>query len=157
MMVQQKPKWLTSEHRKEVALHVEAILFEGFESKFSYSDLAKWIGEDNYTMVQQEVPRPGHRWGTMEWVFKIKTALGTEEELHAGQWLVKLPSGKFIIMSDEMYNAMFADNENHDQYIVSWDVGKPVDRETFVETAQPNISSEGIGWETAIETHSNIK
>lgn len=56
-----------------------------------------------------------------------------------------------------MYNAMFADNENHDQYIVSWDVGKPVDRETFVETAQPNISSEGIGWETAIENPEQAK
>lgn len=52
---------------------------------------------------------------------------------------------------------MFADNENHDQYIVSWDVGKPVDRETFVETAQPNISSEGIGWETAIENPEQAK
>lgn len=52
-----------------------------------------------------------------------------------------------------MYNAMFADNENHDQYIVSWDVGKPVDR----ETAQPNISSEGISWETAIENPEQAK
>lgn len=56
-----------------------------------------------------------------------------------------------------MYNAMFADNENHDQYIVSWDVGKPADRETFVETVQPNISSEGIGWETAIENLEQAK
>lgn len=122
MIVQQKPKWLVPEHLKEVVSHVEAILFEGFDSKFSYSDLIEWVGEDNYTMVQQEVPRPGYRWGTMAWVFKIKTALGTEVELHAGEYLVKLNPGKFLVMSADLYKALFesSDTEIKNDYTISW-------------------------------------
>lgn len=148
MIVQQKPKWLTSEHRKEVVSHVEAILFDGFESKFSYSDLAEWIGEDNYTMVQREVPRPGYRWGTMEWVFIIKTALGTEAELHVGEYLVKLNSGKFLVMSADLYKALFESSgtEIKNDYIISW-ASEPINTDDDKpEPIKPSNNSGVISW-----------
>lgn len=147
-MVQQKPKWLTSEHRKEVVSHVEAILFEGFNVKFSYSDLAEWIGEDNYKMVQKEVPRPGNRWGTIEWVFIIKTALGTEAELHNGEYLVKLKSGKFLVMSADLYKALFESSgtEIKNDYIISW-ATEPINTDDDKpEPIKSSNNSDVISW-----------
>lgn len=144
MIVQQKPKWLAAEHRKEVVSHVEAILFEGFDIKFSYSDLAEWIGEDNYKMVQKEVPRPGNRWGTIEWVFIIKTALGTEAELHNGEYLVKLASGKFLVMSADLYKALFESSgtEIKNDYTISW-ATEPIN--TDDDKPEPISSSNNSG------------
>lgn len=149
-MFRQKPKWLVPEHQKEVVSHVEAILFEGFDEKFSYSDLAEWIGENNYTMVQREVPRPGCRWGTMEWRFKIKTALGTEADLHNGEYLVKLDSGKFLIMSADLYKALFESSgtEIKNDYTISWATGpteETTDTDNRVELTRTDTSG-AINW-----------
>lgn len=147
-MVQQKPKWLAAEHRKEVVSHVEAILFEGFDIKFSYSDLAEWIGEDNYKMVQKEVPRPGNRWGTIEWVFIIKTALGTEAELHNGEYLVKLASGKFLVMSADLYKTLFESSgtELKNDYTISW-ISEPINTDDDKpEPIKPSNNSGVISW-----------
>lgn len=147
-MVQQKPKWLASEHQKEVVSHVEAILFEGFDSKFSYSDLVNWIGEDNYTMVEREVPRPGCRWGTIEWFFKIKTALGTEEELQIGEYLIKLASGKFLVMSADLYKALFESSgtEIKNDYTISW-ITEPINTEDKKsDLIESSNNSDVINW-----------
>lgn len=147
-MVQQKPKWLSAEHRKEVVSHVEAILFEGFDIKFSYSDLAEWIGEDNYKMVQKEVPRPGYRWGTMEWVFIIKTALGTEAELHNGEYLVKLASGKFLVMSADLYKTLFESSgtEIRNDYTISWATEPINTNDDKPEPISSSNNSDVINW-----------
>lgn len=147
-MIQQKPKWLASEHQKEVVSHVEAILFEGFNVKYSYSDLGKWIGEDNYTLVQQEVPRPGCRWGTMEWCYKIKTALGTEVDLHVGDYLIKLASGKLLVMSADLYKALFESSgtEIKNDYTISW-ASEPINTEDKKpEPIETSNNSGVISW-----------
>ena len=148
MMIQQKPKWLVSEHQKEVVSHVEAILFEGFNEKFSYSDLIEWIGQDNYTLIQREVPRPGFRWGTMEWFFKIKTALGTEVELQVGEYLIKLASGKFLIMSPELYKALFESSgiEIKNDYTISWATESINTDDKKAEPVESLNNSSVIGW-----------
>ena len=132
-------KWTLSENLKRTASFVEAVHFTDLSDILNDTGFTEWLGRDNFELRQRiKAENTGGKWPRhsidMYLVVKTATAFGEEEELRPGQWLVKLQSGKFIIMSDEMYNAMFADNENHDQYIVSWDVGKPVDRETFVET-----------------------
>ena len=151
-MIQERPKWSASEHQKEMVSHVEAILFDGFDKKYSYSDLGKWIGKDNYTMVQREVPRPGCRWGTMEWFLKIKTALGTEVDLHVGEYLVKLDSGKFLVMSADLYKALFesSGSEIKNDYTISWATDKPNEEKPVVNSVNTSTSTPGtINWLTA--------
>lgn len=121
----QKPKWFTSERHKEAVSHVEAVLYEYPEDKYSYIEFIKWLGDDNYKIDSREAPIPGRRWGRMVWYVKLKTVSGNFVDVKPGEYIVKLDSGKFITLPAETYKALFEDSGTQvkNDYVISWATG----------------------------------
>ena len=146
----QKPKWFTSERRKEAVSHVEAVLYEYPEDKYSYAEFIKWLGDDNYKIDSREAPRPGQRWGRMVWCIKLKTVSGDFVDVNPGEYIVKLDSGKFIILQAETYKALFEDSGTQvkNDYVISWATGpieEILDTDNRVELTRTDTSGV-INW-----------
>ena len=152
MMVKtvQKPKWFTSERHKEAVSHVEAVLYEYPEDKYSYAEFIKWLGDDNYKIDSREAPIPGQRWGRMVWYVKLKTVSGDFVDVNPGEYIVKLDSGKFIILQAETYKALFEDSGTQvkNDYVISWATGpteETIDTDNRVELTRTDTSG-AINW-----------
>lgn len=146
----QKPKWFTSERCKEAVSHVEAVLYEYPDDKYSYTEFIKWLGDDNYKIDAREAPRPGQRWGRMVWCIKLKTVSGSFVDVNPGEYIVKLDSGKFIILQAETYKALFEDSGTQvkNDYVISWATGpieETLDTDNRVELTRTDTSGV-INW-----------